>query len=730
MSSTQSEQKSDVNILQFEKLLSNTDSTFWQELGRKKINELKLSEEAIPIFGLFTGGISHSNIALPPKIFYTNNSFNLSTPNIPKFHFKIPGQLLNTNKIESFKKLDKKQLLHENSTKIVNDIKSKQCIKNPSLLYRFFIISFADLKKHKYVYWCCYPAIVPKNFKINRNSITKFTSFDTKQSQASIIKNFYKFCGDNEIEQSLLFVINKDYSFQTISQFDANKDKQSSLLMFGYIDNGNLPNAPSWFSRNILLFLSFTFPTITTKPFKIIAIRNLADNLKDSLIFDLQSKVEGDSQSLLDGDNIRCVGWERNSDNKLLPKKADLSKMLDPVQLSTESVDLNLKLMRWRRLPQIDLQLIKNQKCLLCGAGTLGTYISRVLLAWGCSNITFIDNGKVSYSNPVRQCLFKYTDCIDDGSGNNSKAKTAANSVKEIFPEANVNGYNLSIPMPGHFVDKSVEQKSKSEFELFDKLVQENDVIFLLTDSRESRWLPTLLAKVYNKIVINIALGFDSYLIMRHSHNKDGLGCYFCSDVIAPIDSISDRSLDQQCTVTRPGLAPIAAGLGIELLVSYLQKDNTDKLSQEIPHQIRGYLYDYKNICVKPTPCYKQCAACSQNIIDAFNKDGWEFILKVLNEPKHLEKVSGLEKLKDINLDDIDIDWDDDEDEEEDKEDEWDGTDRCVILVGMWLICFVFSLSVTVLFVCFVCFRTSWSWQRNTSTTIDRAIRNTSLIDR
>ena len=45
-------------------------------------------------------------------------------------------------------------------------------------------------------------------------------------------------------------------------------------------------------------------------------------------------------------------------------------------------------------LPQIDLELIKNQKCLLCGAGTLGTYISRVLLAWGCANITFIDNGK------------------------------------------------------------------------------------------------------------------------------------------------------------------------------------------------------------------------------------------------------------------------------------------------------------------------------------------------
>ena len=108
--------------------------------------------------------------ALPPKIFYNDNSFNLATTNIAKFHFKIPGQLLNTNKIESFKKLDKKQLLHENAMQIVNDIRNKKCIEDPSLLYRFFIISFADLKKHKYVYWCCYPTILSKNFKIINNS--------------------------------------------------------------------------------------------------------------------------------------------------------------------------------------------------------------------------------------------------------------------------------------------------------------------------------------------------------------------------------------------------------------------------------------------------------------------------------------------------------------------------------------------------------------------------------
>jgi ubiquitin-like modifier-activating enzyme ATG7 len=92
------------------------------------------------------------------------------------------------------------------------------------------------------------------------------------------------------------------------------------------------------------------------------------------------------------------------------------------------------------------------------------------------------------------------------------------------------------------------------------------------------------MAAHLGKLVINAALGFDSYVVMRHGVRQGSaertspdpnivpgreLGCYFCTDVVAPGNSTRDRTLDQQCTVTRPGISYMAAALAVELMVSW-----------------------------------------------------------------------------------------------------------------------------------------------------------------
>lgn len=49
-----------------------------------------------------------------------------------------------------------------------------------------------------------------------------------------------------------------------------------------------------------------------------------------------------------------------------------LKDQLDPKVIAEEAVDLNLKLMKWRMMPGLDLEVMKKTKCLLLGSGSLG----------------------------------------------------------------------------------------------------------------------------------------------------------------------------------------------------------------------------------------------------------------------------------------------------------------------------------------------------------------------
>jgi len=330
-------------------------------------------------------------------------------------------------------------------------------------------------------------------------------------------------------------------------------------------------------------------------------------------------------------------------------------------------------------MPSLDLDQISGTKCLLFGAGTLGCNVARSLMSWGVQQITFIDNGSVSFSNPVRQSLFNFENCLNGGE---HKATAAAKALQLILPTMQAQGKVLTVPMPGHSVPDTLIPQVRETIEELDQLVEEADFVFQLTDSREARWLPTVLCAAKNKPCINAALGFDTFLVMRHGCSpleeiQEGgkrLGCYFCNDITGPSDSLRNRTLDQQCTVTRPGVSLLASSMAVELLVLLLQHPlgtqapadvnpdigrSTSTPLGLVPHQIRGFLSHFQNVLAEGY-AYERCTACSDVIVKAYQERGADLVLDVMKNPSLLEDMTGLTEILQDDSKEC-LSWDEDE---------------------------------------------------------------------
>jgi ubiquitin-like modifier-activating enzyme ATG7 len=108
---------------------------------------------------------------------------------------------------------------------------------------------------------------------------------------------------------------------------------------------------------------------------------------------------------------------------------------------------------------------------------------------------------------------------------------------------------------------------------------------------------------MYGKVCITSAIGFDSFVVIRHGTDQHNLACYFCSDIVSPVDTSSNRTLDQQCTISRPGVSGICSGFCSEMAISLLQ--GSTSLGENIPHSIRGNIGDF-NFLTLHSQAFKQ----------------------------------------------------------------------------------------------------------------------------
>jgi ubiquitin-like modifier-activating enzyme ATG7 len=674
------------NKLRFVELEAHFDVGFWYELERLKLGVWRLDTPKITVHGAVPtpSSLQHSKAFHQANVVTIgSDSFNdQARPAAMSGREVIDFDFLNFNTEEDMKAVDKHAALFSGIAPIAQAIVDGTF--NVSAI-RGVIRTFADLKTHVFSYVAAFPVLdlppksavtVTKRARLDPASFVALSGYEAGFAAVPYLVSLKGEAPPSELSRNAVTQLHATGGRIAVAMQDFSSDAEH----------------PAWPWRNVICALRAWAPALTE--FDLVCLRSSPEqstivscsvdpkdavhlNITEILSAALKPGVGSDVR-----ESVRLVGWTATKIRRI-----DLGAMMDPSRLAESSAKLNLGLMKWRMMPDIELDKVASMKALLLGSGTLGCNIARHLMMWGVNHITMVDRGNVSYSNPVRQTLFELKDVTAEGELR-VKSIAAANALKRILPTVNATGVNLTIRMPGHAIDKEREAEARADVDRLEDLIKAHDVVFLLTDSRESRWLPTLLCSANNKPVINTALGFDTYVVMRHGllsvPRERRVGCYFCNDVVAPMDSLTARTLDQQCTVTRPGVSGIASALSVELLAAlcnhkqgfecpaYVGSEEDDGTGRSaartvigiVPHQVRGSVSDYSTI-VMHGEAYDKCTACSARVVGLYREQGFAFVLQCLNNPKYMEEVTGLAAERQALAEKY-SNWDDDDFDEAD----------------------------------------------------------------
>ncbi|CAM0881703.1 unnamed protein product [Alopecurus aequalis] len=612
-----------------------------------KLDVLGTDDSPIPIVGYYTlcnhpkvqGRFSLRQESLEPS---SANSFG------SRNNCLVTGTLINTNNMLGFQNLDVESLLREEGKKILHDIISGKIEEHPSLLLRFLVISFADLKNWKVYYNVVFPSLF--NSEMTLLSLHSASQVLSQEEATSLSKSMGEWRGSNETTDSSVVVRQlKDW-----------KDRQGGgqKLLFGFYDHGCRQDYPGWALRNYIAFLSLRW--------KVEKVQFLCYRETRGGGIDLEKSLIGEASFAAphgwDGSDYvpEVIGWEGETPGdgrKEMKLKSIDIKSLSPASKVEEQQLMHLKLMGWRHFP-VDLDKLHGTQCLLLGAGTLGCEVSRLLMAWGVRKLTVVDGGCVAMPDLVKQSLYIEKDC------GVPRATAIVPHLKERCPAVEVKGIPMEIPVPGNPVSPSVLDDCRR----LQTLVAASDVVFLLTDTWESRWFPTLLCANENKIAITAAVGYDSYLVMRHGARpvirsggmddviaqiqnlstedalgRQRLGCCFCNEKTSLFNSVAE-------TVALPGLTSIASGKAVELFARMLHHPegvhapgdiagmDTEHQLGLLPHQMQGSLPK----CVLSTVIgnfSNDCTACSDVVLSEYRREGLDFIMKVINQPRYLKDL-------------------------------------------------------------------------------------------
>ena len=130
-----------------------------------------------------------------------------------------------------------------------------------------------------------------------------------------------------------------------------------------FVDPSPLASNPGWPLRNALFLLH---RRLNLTAVTVLCYRDVLDAKEPpkewrSIVLQVRLPL---AAAPADASMPAVLGWEANGKGKMGARIVDLAPFMDPQRRAVESADLNLKLMRWRFLPDLDIDMLSRCKVL------------------------------------------------------------------------------------------------------------------------------------------------------------------------------------------------------------------------------------------------------------------------------------------------------------------------------------------------------------------------------
>lgn len=262
---------------------------------------------------------------------------------IIRLEARVKGTLKLYNTMEAFQAVNRTQVLDQVRESIEQILRAQG--NNEAAFRRacqFRMLVFADLKKHRFYCHVLHPAVFQPGlsfcFTLGETNVEAIRSWRTRSRQ----QDWGVLMPETADTPPVLIVL------------DPTEKMEAGDGVLG------------WPARNAL----FWCHTVLHRPHLDVCI--LRQNIHDSMLLRVSA-----SQPVPDAALV-VTGWERFDQGGAM--LVDLAPLMDPTRLAHDAADLNLKLIKWRLLPELDLPRFSECRALLLGAGTLGCNVTRLLL--------------------------------------------------------------------------------------------------------------------------------------------------------------------------------------------------------------------------------------------------------------------------------------------------------------------------------------------------------------